>query len=350
MKKIFLLLPVVFLLAGCTYILPKNEEQGENSNNGKESADAKAMADEEEFNDSGQAKAIEDETDLWQIYENEEAWFNLKYPHHVSLDDEEGKIKLAIDVQNINKLEDEAPLGLGKDNALKTREALSNGEYGEVIDFPLEISKQVRAVKGKNAQEFMVLSRFEVCDVVFERKTRFFVDDYQIVLTLSTPKKTIAQTMPAYFTTDNENCEEELIWDFDLQKNFYQNLASGIGSQNALEWFNSFDKIVETIDFTMPGDINQQVFDTEKLLGVWQSLDDEKYSVEFNENKKIDFYDNEENSRQNYIIENEQMVVGEPKIDKLIYEIVKLDDENLEMIYLERGNILRFKKLSVDNE
>jgi hypothetical protein len=27
---------------------------------------------EEEFNNSGQAKAIENETDLWQVYENKE--------------------------------------------------------------------------------------------------------------------------------------------------------------------------------------------------------------------------------------------------------------------------------------
>ena len=41
---------------------------------------------EKEFNASGRAKAIEDETDLWMFHEDEKAGFSIKYPSDEGLD------------------------------------------------------------------------------------------------------------------------------------------------------------------------------------------------------------------------------------------------------------------------
>ena len=55
-------------------------------------------------------------------------------------------------------------------------EALSKGDYGDHIDFALDASQEVRKVGDTYGQDFLVLGRFEICDVQFERKLYFFND------------------------------------------------------------------------------------------------------------------------------------------------------------------------------
>lgn len=222
MHKFFAAFLSVFFLASCSHTLSTAEE---------------------EFNASGQAKAIEDETDLWQFYDDPNAGFSLKYPHDVTLGE-----NLRIESELVASL-GEQPLGFTTENAEKIRSSLKNGEFGDAdLDWPLEVSKQVQNLGELNAQDFLVLGRFEICSVVFERKLVFYPNDYQVVLTIEAPEGPIISENPEFFTTNPENCFEAMIWDFEKQDQFFTELSGGQGSGAAQDWFDTFGGIVETIE------------------------------------------------------------------------------------------------------
>ncbi|MBU0767410.1 hypothetical protein KKF55_06595 [Patescibacteria group bacterium] len=318
MKKTISLLCVLFFLSGCTQVSDS----------------------EQEFNDSGQAKAIEREEDLWQHYEDENTGLSFKYPHSVSLEDEEGKMKLSVTVEPVDSLE--GTMGYNEETALKNLESLQQGDYGESVDFPLEASKQVVSVGDTYAQQFMVLGRFEVCSVMLERKLYFFHNNNQIVITLYGSKEDIVGSSSEFFTTNPENCAEELIWDFEKQTDFYSLLENGSGSVAAQEWFDTFERIVNTVDLGTSLDVVQS-----QLLGTWVSTDDERYWMVFSDDMKIDFYNNEDKLTHSYILEEAadgtQIIAGEGD-DKVIYAIMELSEDELQLLHLPRGNVLKFKR------
>jgi len=184
-------------------------------------------------------------TSSWKTFTNPEAKFTLKYPSNIVLGD-----NLSITSTKIDQLEDELPLQYGKQIALIDRQALNQGKYGENIDFALEQSKKVIKIDNKYAKSFMVLARYEVCDVVFERKLIFYNNNYQVIISLVGDRGKIISSMPEYFTIDKVNCGEMKIWDFDNQAidNFYQALIEHKGSEIVQNWYDTFDDIVKTIE------------------------------------------------------------------------------------------------------
>ena len=200
MKNILILLGVILLIVfGLSFLVGSIENK-----------------EEQEFNQSGQAKAIENETDLWNFYEIEGTDLFLKYPHSVSFAGRETQLL----VEN-TKIDDLDYPSFDKEDVLSTVESLKKGEYGTEHDWELEISKKVRDLKGINAQEYMVLSRFEICDVTLERKALFFKNDRRIIITLKGNKDLIIPTMSEYFEKNEENCGDQLIWNFDKIDAFY---------------------------------------------------------------------------------------------------------------------------------
>ncbi len=220
MKKPLLILTSLLLLAGCG---PSEAEK--------------------EFNASGRAKAIEDKTDLWMVYEDTDAGFTIRYPHSVTLGED-----LIVESDPIETLE--GTMGYNRETALKNQKALQDGEYGDSVDFALDASQRVRPIDGTSAQEFMVLGRFEVCDVTFERKLYFFNNDHQVVITLLGSQDEIMQSSSVFFATDNNNCGDMMIWDFEKQDDFYRTLSRGNGSEVAQNWFNDFDAIIDTLSLS----------------------------------------------------------------------------------------------------
>lgn len=202
---------------------------------------------EQEFNDSGRAKAIEDETDLWMFFEDPLAGFSIRYPHNVNFGSKnENELRLRIESAAIEGLE--GTMGYNEETAVKNRALLLEGNFGEDVDFPLEVSKKVRDIEGINAQEFMVLGRFEVCDVTFERKAYFFNADHQIVITLAAANDSVIAEHPEFFETNPENCGEMQVWNFDRQDTFYKMLENSQGGENAQKWFDTFEKIMGTVE------------------------------------------------------------------------------------------------------
>ena len=342
MKKIIIMMiiAIVVILTAVGYFIYK------------EAFSDKISEEEKEFNESGRAKAIESETDLWKIYEDKNADFSIKYSGDVLFGDiKTDELHLTVSSEKVDTLE--GTMGFNKETALKNMESLGKGEYGENVDWPINESKKVRKISDINAQEFMVLSRFEVCSVVFERKLYFFSNNYQVVITLAGPRDEIINNAPEYFTTNKENCGDEKIWNFDKQGQFFENLEKNAGPEAAQEWFNLFDKIAGTIIINSE---NQSKLDL--LQGKWESTDDSEYVVEFKDEEKIDYYsgkkssegsfnlydgipatnDNKMNNDGEYLVVNSDDQVFE-------YRIVEVSDQNLVLTYLLRGNTLKFKKI-----
>jgi len=351
MTKIILISLAVMLTSGCALQTELNKfKKGQGDTPKQENQTEQVQPDlskeEEEFNNSGQAKAIINESDLWMVYENENAGFELKYPHNVSMEKEEGKMFLSVNIMDIDEMEEEAPLGFGKKMALANQKSLEDKEYGKSVDFQLENSKKVRELSLTNAQEFMVLTRFEVCDVAFERKLYFFNNNQQVVITLKTDKENILKEMPEYFKLNKENCGEEQIWNFDLQETFYNNLVNEVGSKTALEWFKTFDEIVDTIKFE--GEEEEEEIKTSNLnliQGSWISLDNAKSVIKFTSSTKIDYYENKKLAEDSFDIEEDHLTVGADE-DLFEYTIVKITDTNLILTYLPRGNTLLYERIN----
>jgi hypothetical protein len=91
---------------------------------------------------------------------------------------------------------------------------------------------------------------------------------------------------------------------------------------------------------------------SEEILGEWRSKDDKKSVVVFNEDESFkSVYDEEELSSGSWRIEEER---GEfdvsfylyQEVDEEVYEyeITNIDEENLSLIYLNRGNILEYER------
>jgi len=221
---------------------------------------------------------------------------------------------------------------------LENMVSLEKGEYGQEIDFPLTVSKKVTKLNSINAQEFMVLGRFEVCDVAFQRKLYFFNNDSQVVVTLYGSRDPLIEGASEYFETNPEDCQDMKVWNFDKQAQFYQDLSQGKGSETVQEWFDLFDEIVSTIEFYTPS-----VF--ELIKGKWTSIDDKDSVIEFKDKIKIDYYAGEEMSQGTFELKdnNQHLTVT---IDNEVFEytIVELTDDILTLTYLPRGNTLKYQR------
>jgi len=269
---------------------------------------------EQEFNDSGRAKAIEDEKDLWMIHEDPDAGFSLKYPGDVQVTREGLMPGLAIGVGSIQD------------------------PNGPSSDFPVIGSEEAIEIDGLQADIWMTFGRFEVCDVVFERNLRFVKNGQQIDVVLRGDKDVLRKENSDYFELNNENCGDELIWIFDKQEDIFAQLETGEGRAEAQKWFDNFDEIVSTI----------KLFDVKDysalIQGTWVSVDDEKSVVEFKNDRKKDIYDGEELMENDYVIVDASTLMVGAGDDIMEYEIISISETELEITYLPRGNTLRYTR------
>lgn len=341
MKKYFFILLVIVLFVGYFNYNYKVIDEKENI-----ATSTEISLEEQKFNESGRAKAILDESDLWMVFEDFDSGVFIKYPTDVSMDnkDEQG-MTLKIESEKIQNLE--GTMGYDKETSLQNRDSLLQGEYGEDVDWPLDVSKQVRQIGDLYAQDFVVLSRFDVCDVTFERKLYFFHGDYRIILTLEASKEEIMESSPNYFQYSKENCGDELVWNFDKQEQFYRDIINSKSNEESERWFSVFEDIVKTIELSEP-EVVLQVEESLDLSGKWILEEDEAFVVEFTTEEKIDYYDGDEMNRTEYEVFSKDgvdyLTVGEGG-NILKYSILKLTDDSLELSYLERGNTLRYQKV-----
>ena len=168
MKKIILMLFAIPLLMGAACSQNKSIPSTDDS-----TIEEKIITEEEEaFNNSGQAKAVEDESDLWPFYNNPELGISFNYPPEVILlqdgtfMDNPEQTYLDIEIKEIGIKE--APMDFDKEGAMANIEALTSGQFGIAHNFPFQPSQQVKTVGCLFAQDFITLARFEICSVTLE--------------------------------------------------------------------------------------------------------------------------------------------------------------------------------------
>jgi hypothetical protein len=259
---------------------------------------------EQEFNDSGQAKAILDETDLWMIYEGD--GFTVKYPNDVDLNPTTG---VGLYILAHENLDEPSPLPR----------------------FSVEGTLKTSQIDGTEVETLMTLGRFEVCSVVLEREIDFYQDDKKIMVVLKGDVDVLKEEYPEFFTEDEDNCGDSMVWNADKQLEFFNRLEKGEDETETQVWFNKFNSIINTIEFD-----NELM----SIEGKWQSTDDNNTVVEFKDGKKYEYYSDELMFEEKYEITGDHLAAGDME-----YTIVEVTSESLTLTYLPRGNTLKYKKI-----
>ena len=87
-----------------------------------------------------------------------------------------------------------------------------------------------------------------------------------------------------------------------------------------------------------------------KLIGKWQSDEDQKYVMEITLTQKIDLYEGKESSRELYELNPSPddrgwiLSIKEDGVD-MSYRVIDVSDTKLELEYIGRGNTLSFTKV-----
>jgi len=198
----------------------------------------------------------------WLTYTNTDAGFTLKYPPSVRFDTGDGgdmgdeRDTLTIAVEKMSDIPEEYPLGMDRKTAVADREALEKGKAQTIGDFassdaliPLNTDSGVL-----NARMNSVLSRFEVCSVLFNRSLTFYPGEFRVRITLDRDEKSIVESMPEFFTSDAKNCGEQMMWvrSADKMGQFLPTLARGEGKGAGQAWYDAFDGIIQTITLMLP--------------------------------------------------------------------------------------------------
>ncbi len=208
---------------------------------------------EKEFINSWSAKAIENETDLWSFFSNDDIGFSLNYPLNTELLSEDkyptntNKTYLKITINSI--WNQESSTDFSKEEQKKNIEELSKWNFWVKNWFSLSDSQKVKSIWFLFAQDYITLSRFEICNVTLERELLFYFNNKEIKITSYAPIKKLKKLMPEYFTTNKNNCWNELIWNFEKQKDFYITLINKKASKEIQYWYDDFDKMSNTIIF-----------------------------------------------------------------------------------------------------
>jgi hypothetical protein len=213
------------------------------------------------------------------MFQNSQAGFAFVYPHDgLALyscqcrDPEYGGFSLDVDISKLESMQ-----GTMLENALEEMDALANGEFGPDNDFSYLPSRNVIELGGVYVKEYMVLSRYDVCDVTFERIAVFYNKGYQVRIALAADSEQIIGEAEEYFTTDEINCLEEKIWAEGGREAFYDAVASGNAGQTANKWYGAFKDIMHLL----------QINEFKGASAGYSRVDDNRYFEENDEDRYI---------------------------------------------------------------
>ena len=81
------------------------------------------------------------------------------------------------------------------------------------------------------------------------------------------------------------------------------------------------------------------------IIGTWISLDDNKYKMVFTADTELDYYGTELEAKYSYRINKDSLITKDKKTGAIYnYSIEGLTSKNLTLMYLVRGNLLKFRK------
>lgn len=188
----------------------------------------------------------------WKTYSDPNGEFSFQYPPTVKLKtDQEGGSNPSLSVlsQDINSI-GEAPYGLDQETAIKDKTELANGQFGERTGYDLQESRKVIKLSNTYAKASTQIGQVvDVCGSDYVRRLIFYTANRRVIISLSIPENIVSSALPNYFTKDPSNCGDSLI--YDSKKNLYQALAGKSVGGTVQEWFNTFDKIVNTVKISL---------------------------------------------------------------------------------------------------
>ncbi|HVG13161.1 MAG TPA: hypothetical protein VM843_09165 [Flavisolibacter sp.] len=83
----------------------------------------------------------------------------------------------------------------------------------------------------------------------------------------------------------------------------------------------------------------------QQLEGRWISEDDRQFQILFKGNTKQDFYGKQVESTYRYRVNKDSLIAADVNSgDVFNYTILGLTQKSLKLMYLERGNLLKFRK------
>lgn len=186
----------------------------------------------------------------WKTYSIPEIGFSFKYPPDViwTQKQESSQIQLWTSATKLDALTDDA--WFSRSFAEKDLRQLQVGQYGEETGMAKNYLKQVISVQGVNMKKYLTLAGLSCTDVYFTRMVYFYKGDYLMMIGLIGPRRVIQAENPSYFAV-NQDCDPGAsVWRDDKVAQFAQDVSSGKLSGAAKEWYQTFDQILSTFQFT----------------------------------------------------------------------------------------------------
>lgn len=252
MKKILVYFLLILLISILLYscISPDANKEITGQENTVVQEEEKTAAENGDTKDLKQDQFPEDEEAAGPpnniMFQNSQADFAFVYPHDdltlyscLCGDPEYGSLRLNVSIEEISSMQ-----GTMLENAREESKALAVGDFGPDNDFSYPPSRNVIGLGGVYVKEYTVLSRYEICDVTFEKIAVFYNNGYQVKITLAADSEQIIGDVEEYFTTDEINCLEEKIWAEGKREAFYNAVASGNAGQAAGSWHSAYEDIM----------------------------------------------------------------------------------------------------------
>jgi hypothetical protein len=115
-------------------------------------------------------------------------------------------------------------------------------------NFAYEPSHRTCNISGTEVTEYIVFSRYDICDVTFERTAVFNNKYNQVVLTLISDREAAIESSKQYFTMDEQNCSgTNRVWNYEKQNEFYANLLAGNLSGTVQKWHDIFNEVTRLL-------------------------------------------------------------------------------------------------------
>ncbi len=302
---------------------------GQYSNTGTD--DEGSGSTESEINDDDSDQEIARGLENNIMFYSGEANFAFIYPHndltlssYSGWNTEYGDLSLNVSIVSLETMEGEA-----RDAAIGEREALEKGGFGRDTAFSFEPSRKVMKTGDVFVKEFLVFSRYDICDIAFEHRAVFYNNGYQVQIALLADRDKMMEGMEQYFTYDEINCLEEKVWAPDGKDGFYSQLVSGQAASPALEWYGVFDDIMYLL----------QINDFKGASAGYSRLMDKRYFEEDGEEKYIidiayplfqSAYAGGLDDSINKIIYDDTI---SPMIGDFREEVLSYDDEDIDLRY-----------------
>jgi hypothetical protein len=180
------------------------------------------------------------------MFQNSQADFVFIYPHDdltlcscLCGDPEYSSLWLNVSIEEIASMQ-----GTMKEYAEDERDALAVGDFGPDNDFSYPPSRKVIELGGVYVKEYIVFSRYDICDAAFEKSAVFYNNGYQVKITLAADREKIIGEVEEYFTADEINCLDKKVWAGGGKEGFYDALSSGNAGPEANRWYGVFDDIM----------------------------------------------------------------------------------------------------------